>query len=187
MFKWLARYVADGTIAAAQTTTIAAGALSAADCYAVIKWAYENQTDLMAMLPDGQKAFYVSRKIAWGYREYMRSIGGAYETTLFTGSTQSMLSYEDIPIVVEPTWNPILAALNGGTQANAVVLTIRGNFVYATDKTYGVQDADGKYVGFATWFDFSEQSWKLLAGMKGGTQIAYPELTTFAITTITNL
>lgn len=182
IFKWYARYIADGTIAAAQTTSIASGALTDAACFAVIKWLYDNQTDLMGMLPDEMKAFYVSKKIASGYRSYMQSIGGAYEIALYTQSSQKLLAYEGIPIVVESTWNPIMAALNGGTQANAAILTLRGNFTFATDKTYGVQDENGKYVGFATWFDFPKQSWLFLTGMKAGTQIAYPELSVIALT-----
>lgn len=184
IFKWYARYIADGTIAAAQTTTIAAGALTPTDCYNVIKWAYANQTELMAMLPESMKAFYVSRQIAFGFREYLRQTGGAYNISLFTNPTTGLLEYEGIPIIVEPLWNPIMAALNGGTQANAAILTIRGNFTYGTDKEYGVQDSDGQYVGFATWFDFPKQSWLYLTGLKAGTQIAYPELSTIALTTI---
>lgn len=184
IFKWIARYIADGTIAAAQQSSIASGALTPTDCYNVIKWAYQNQTDLMAMLPEDMKAFYVSRQIAFGYREYLRQTSGAFNTGLYTGSTQGLLEYEGIPIVVEATWNPIMAALNGGVQANACILTIKGNFTWATDKTYGVQDENGDYVGFATWFNFSKQSWEFLTGLKAGTQLAYPELVVFASTAI---
>lgn len=186
IFKWYARYIADGTIAAAQTAAIASGALTDAACFAIIVWAYDSQTELMAMLPDEMKAFYVSRKIASGYRKYMQSIGGAYEIELFTTSSKKYLAYEGIPIIVEAQWNPVMAALNNGTQANACILTIKGNFTFATDKTYGVQDENGKYVGFATWFDFPKQTWLYLAGMKAGTQIAYPELSVIALTATAN-
>lgn len=182
IFKWYARYIADNTIKSQQVQTLAEGSLTPTQCYEIIKWAYDNQTDLMAMLPEDMKAFYVSRKIAKGYREYLRQTGGGNDISMYTGSTKKFLSYEDIPIIVEPLWNPIMSALNNGTEANACILTLAGNFTFATDKKYGVQDESGNYVGFATWFNFTKQSWEFLTGLKAGTQIAYPELSVFAVT-----
>lgn len=184
IFTWLARYVADGSIPADQSSTIASGPLTPAGCYGIIEWAYSHQNDLMAAMPDGEKAFYVSRKIADGYRSYLKSIGGNSEISLHTNSSTGLLMHEGIQIVVEPFWAPIMRLLNGGNDANACILTLQGNFVFGTDKKYGVKDQEGKTVGFSTWFDVNEQSWKFLTGLKAGTQIAYPELVVVAMTPI---
>jgi hypothetical protein len=183
IFKWYGRYIADGTIAASQTTNIASGALTPTDCFNILQWAFDAQTDIMASLPEGMKAFYVSRKIANGYWKFLKQTGGANNIGYYTNGSP-MLEFEGIPVIIEPLWNPIMNTLNGGAEANACILTLRGNFTFATDKNYGVQNKDGKYVGMAVWFNVDEQAWKVLSGMKAGTNIAYPELTTIALTPI---
>lgn len=181
VFKWYARYITQGVIHATQTSSIPSGTLTPTDCYNVIKWAYGNQNVLMRSLPVGLKAFYVSQSIADGYEDYLINVGGANNIQYYTNGVPQ-LHYKQIPILVEPTWNPIMSSLNGGVESHACILTIRGNFTFATDKKYGGGPQGDQ--ALKVWFNEDEETWKYLAKMKAGTQIALPEHSVIGLTTI---
>lgn len=173
VFTHIAKYIADGAIKSAQTSTLKSGAITPQDAYNYLDWAYENQDLFLAHLPDNMKAFYVTKTIHKAYGDYIRSTGGAYNVQLLQNGLQQ-LYFNNIPVLVEPTWDPIMTALNSGTAAHAVVLTIRGNFVFATDKNYGEATPDG-VKSLMVWYSYDELSWKYANFMKAGTGIAYPE------------
>ena len=181
IFKWYAKYIAAGVIPAGQTTNIASGSLTPTDCFNIIKWAFGNQSTLMRSLPPTMKAFYVSQDICDGYEDYLINTGGAYKIEYYTNGVPK-LHYKQIPVLPEPTWNPIMNSLNGGTAANACILTIRGNWTFATEKNYG-GGAQGNQA-LKVWFSEDEETWKYLAKMKAGTQIALPEHSVIALTPI---
>lgn len=179
VFKHLSEYIAEGVIPANQTTVLPDGAITPQGAYDYLKWAYGNQDIFMRHLPTNMKAFYVTQSIYDGYEDYIRATGGAYNINLLQNGLQS-LSFKNIPVLVEPTWDPIMTTLNGGTEAHAVVLTIRGNFVFATDKNYGEATPDG-VKSLMVWYSYDELSWKYANFMKAGTGIAYPEHTVIGI------
>lgn len=184
IFKKYAAYINDGTIAAAQTTAIPDGAVSPTNANAYLDFLFDNQTTIMKSLPPVMKAFYVSDSIFRGYQKFLQNIGGGFNIEYYTNGIPK-LAKEGIPVLLEPTWLPIMTALNGGTEANAAILTIRGNFVFATDKSYGVYDSKtNKYVALKVWYSDDDNVWKYVVYMKAGTEVALPEHTVMAITNI---
>lgn len=126
------------------------------------------------------KAFYVSQEIADAYEDYLIATGVAPAQQYMNGF--SKLFYKGIPVLVEPVWGPIMTTLNGGTSANAVILTIRGNFVFGTDKNYGT--GPNRNEAFRVWYSDDDMEWKYYAAAKAGTQIGLPQHIVIATTSI---
>lgn len=74
----------------------------------------------------------------------------------------------------------MLKALNGGTQAHAVILTLRGNFLFATDKAYGGGPERDEAV--VVWYSYDDGVWRKQIHVKAGTQIIAPQFTVFGMT-----
>jgi hypothetical protein len=179
IFKWYARYIAQGVIPASQTSNIAAGAVTPTQAYNILDWAFNNQNVLMRSLPTAMKTFYVSQDIADAYRKYIQQTGAGFNPSLLINGVP-ILMFNDILILVEPTWNPIMNLLNGGTAANAVILTIKGNFTFATDKSYGTGAQSNE--ALKVWYSDDDEVWRYKAALKAGTQIALPEHSVIAMT-----
>jgi len=176
IFKWIKRYIAGAVIPAGQTAVIAANTnyqTNPAAAYNLIKDLYDKQNPLMYSFEDGQKAFYVCKEIANGYEDYLISVGLDSQgyTLLETGI--KVLAYKGIPVLHEPIWTPIITEIKGGTPGYAAVLTLRGNFVFATDKEYG-EGEDGR-TALEVWYEKKDMKWYYRLFMKAGTQIALPE------------
>ena len=180
VFKQYAKYINDGTIAANQTTALADGAITPQDAYNYLHWAWGQQDIFLKFMPDNAKAFYVSQSILDAYEEYLILTSGAFNIQLYANGVPN-LKFKRIDVLPEPTWNPIMNALNGGTEAHAVVLTIRGNFVFATDKTYGERTDEGTKA-LMVWYDKNSLAWKYANFMRAGTGIAFPEHSVIGLT-----
>lgn len=185
VFKWIKRYISAGVIPAGQTMAIADGTDFTANptlAYNVIKGLYDRQSVLMYNFEDGQKAFYVSKEIARGYEDYLIGAGvtNGYITDLQTGI--KTLAYKGIPILEEKIWTPIITEIKG-SAGYAAVLTLRGNFVFATDKEYG-EGEDGK-TALEVWYEKKDMQWYYRLFLKAGTQIALPEFVVVAMTSWT--
>jgi hypothetical protein len=180
VFKWIGRYIADSTIPAAQTQALATGALTAQNCVDTLKWAEAAQDPMMRTLPNLSKAFYVTQSVASGYQDYLIALGQNPPSVMMNGIP--VLAYKGIPVLVQPTWGPVATAINGGTAVNLCVLTIIGNFVYGTDRTYG----EGPQLNEAlrVWYSDDDLAWKYAAFLKAGTQVALPEQVIIAAPTI---
>lgn len=182
VFKWIKKYIAATTIPAAQTVTIADGydfTGTPANAYNLIKSLYDKQPVLMYSFDDGQKAFYVSKEIAKGYEDYLIAAGisNGYITDVKTGI--KTLAYKNIPIIEESIWTPVITEVKG-SAGYAAILTLRGNFVFATDKNYG-EGEDGK-TALEVWYEKKDMMWYYRLFMKAGTQIALPEFVVVALT-----
>jgi hypothetical protein len=186
VFTWLKRYTTASVIPSAQTIQISDGTdytTTPASAYAVIKALYDKQPQLMYSFTDAQKAFYVSKEIARGYEEYMIASGSgttAYIDLLQNGvPNRRQLSYKSIAILEQPLWTPVISQIKG-SAGYAAILTLRSNFIWATDKSYG-EGPDGT-TAFEVWYDIDAMTWKWRYFLKAGTQIALPEYTTYALT-----
>lgn len=180
VFKWIGRYITDLTIPSGQTNTIAAGAITANDALNYLKWAYAKQSVLMRSLPNNMKAFYVNQAFADAYEDFLIATGNGPAQQYMNGFP--IMYYKGIQVMVEPTWGPVMNSLNGGTDAHCCILTIRGNFTFATDKTYGTGPARNE--AFRVWYSDDDMQWKYYATMKAGTQIALPGHTVIAATVL---
>lgn len=183
VFKWIKRYTESSVIPTAQTIAIAPGTdytATPADAFNLIKALYDKRPILMKTFTDAQQAFYVSPEIASGYEDYLIAAGmgnTAYTKDVMTGI--SRLAYKNILILQEPLWTATLTELNGGVPAYAAILTIRGNFVFATDKSYG-EGEDGT-TALEVWYDKEYMTWKYRMFLKAGTQIALPEFILYGL------
>lgn len=182
IFKKYAQYIASGVLPASQTMNIPSGTLSASAAFSLLQSMFDKQDVLLKSLPPTMKAFYVSGDVFYGYHQYLQNIGGAYNIALWQNGIPQ-LSFNGIPLLLEPTWSPILAALNSGTSAHAAILTIRGNFIFATDKTYGERTDQG-VKSLLVWYSYDSLSWKYAMFMRAGTNIALPQHTVLAMTPI---
>jgi hypothetical protein len=187
VFKWIKAYIANSMIPAAQTATIANGE-SFSDsggpqtAYDLLKALYDAQPILMYSFMDTDKAFYVSKEIAQGYIDYLTATaatGGGYIDLIINGVSKKQLAFKGIPVLIEPIWTPVISQIKG-SAGYAAVLTIRGNFVFATDSKYG-EGEDGN-TALEVWYERKDMTWYYRLFMKAGTQIALPEFIVVAMT-----
>ena len=179
IMKWIATYIANGTIPASQTFTPAAtnyrDPAHYQDAYNAIVTAWQAQSVLMQNWPPASKIIYCDLPVLQGYREYMKQLGTTSDkiTAYFNEGVTELDAFNGIPIVAVPLWEPILNDLNGNTgYHHNIILTLRKNFIFATDKTYGEgPDLDEALV---IWYRRIDLSWRWQQFLKGGTQIAIP-------------
>lgn len=183
VFKWMAKYTTSGLIPSGQAFAIsdAANFLSTpSQAYDIIKELYDAMPELMRTFTDDQLAFYVSPEIKRGFEQYLIATGSGnvnYTEDVMTGI--KVLKYSNIAILEEPLWSPTILELKGGsTKGYAAILTVRGNFIYATDKSYG-EGEDG-HTALEVWYDKEKMTWKYRMFLKSGTQIALPEFIVYA-------
>lgn len=177
--KWLNHYTTAGSIAAAQTVTP-----PTVDFYQEANWeaAYElllsliaNQTILLRNVPNGAKIIYCDTSVHYGYKKYLQSIGTQTEKLIMNWENGLEVdSIDGIAIVPVPLWEPILYELNSNAVGHhLVILTMRNNFIFGTDKEYG-EGEDGK-TALEIFYWRKDMTWNWRQYMKAGTQIALPE------------
>ncbi|MBL0233272.1 MAG: hypothetical protein IPQ08_06365 [Chitinophagaceae bacterium] len=171
-------YVSEGIVET--PISIAAGTISAAGAVAVLSALYAGQDELLDAFDDADKAFYVNKKIYDAYGEWLLS--GTNNGALSLSDLQAghaKLYYKGIEVKWK-RWNGVLKSLNGGTQAHAAILTLRGNFLYKTDSSYGGGPRRNEAV--RVWYSQDHDVWKRQIHFRGGTQIAAPQHSVLAIT-----
>jgi hypothetical protein len=188
VFKWLKRYIAASVIPAGQTIAIAdgtdyTGAGGPLAAYTLLKGLYDKQNELMYSFLDSQKAFYVSKEIARAYEDYLISVGadGAGNYLLLENGIKT-LAFKGIAIMEEPIWSPIIREIKG-SAGYAAILTLRGNFVFATDKNYG--EGENGTTALEVWYETKDMQWYYRMFLKAGTQIALPEHVVIALSSWT--
>lgn len=183
VFKWIKKYITGNVIPSSQTIAIADGtdySAAPASAYYLLSQMYNKQSGLMFALPDSKKIFKVSKEIARGYGDYLTSVGiTADGYTLITNGIKK-LYFKGIEIEEQEIWTPVITEIKG-SAGYAAILTIRGNFVFATDKNYG-EGPDGK-MAFVTWYEWKDMTWYYQYFLKAGTQIALPEYIIVALST----
>lgn len=186
-FKWIWKYIDSSVIPSEQTFTIAngesftdAGGPQAA--YDVLTELYVAQPLLMGQFTDDQKAFYVSKEIADGYEKYLAVTATAQGNIQYLQSGIKRLFYYGIELLVEPLWTPVISQIKG-SAGYAAILTLRGNFVFATDTNYG-EGEDGR-TALEVWYEKKDMMWYYRIFLKAGTQIALPEFILVAMTDFT--
>jgi hypothetical protein len=186
VFKWLGKYTVSGLIPAAQTIAIADGTdydATPVNAYNLIKSMYSKMPTLMRTFTNAQLAYYVSPEIARGYEDYLVGTGAGNQDYIDDiAQGRKVPSYKGIAILEEPLWTPVITELKGASGF-AAILTIRGNFVFATDSSYG-EGPDGT-TALEVWYDTEHMTWKYRMFLKAGTQIALPEYVVYAISSWT--
>lgn len=183
---WIEYYVSTGDIAAAQTFTPAAtnyrDPANYGDAFAAIDNAYQKQTELMHNLPGLEKVIYCDEATLAGYNGYLRSLGNAPLEEVevrFAGQLKKVSAYNGIPIIVVPMWGACLNDILGAGYHHMVILTIRNNFIFATDSKYG--EGPNFDQALVVWYFQKDLSWYYQMFLKAGVQIALPEMVVYGI------
>jgi hypothetical protein len=170
----IGKYITAGTIPAAQVMgALPSGALSPSDAVDILEEAFNKRSDIMEEVDESMLEFTVDRKLAEAYQAYLIATGiPSASGPNFLQNGIPVLNYKGIPLYVERTWNPILKALHAGTEAHMCILTMRGNFMFGMDKTYG----GGANLDQASrlWYDEDDDVWRNKLHTTGGTEIVQP-------------
>lgn len=191
IWKWIQEYYTAGVIPAAQSYANPGVDLrqNPMAAFAIIENLYDKMSPLMRTVPKADMAYYVSQPVLDGFLKYMQQTGNGSCCAVdhYTNGI-TVYAYNGIKIFVEPIWEDILLQLNPTGFGSAAVLTVRGNFVFATDKNYGEEDAccdnstgEARNLAMRVWYDKLQLSWFYQMFQKAGTQIALPEYITFSI------
>lgn len=175
VLKHIKTYIDAGVIPSSQTNAISTNLrTSPEDAYAELKKLYDSMPELMtANFTDSELVIMVDSNWKKGYERYLIEAGldnGGYITDQQTGIKQ--LAFEGIKVVENPLFSSVIAQLKGSV-GHLGVLTVDGNFVFATDKEYG-EGEDGK-TALEVFYDQKEMKRYFRAFLKAGTQIALPE------------
>lgn len=182
IFTQFAKYIAQGLIPASQTFSIPGGVIAPIDAFNVLSQAYESQPDIMETLDPQDKAFYVDIQLANAYWDYLILTGSCNQNSLSDRqkATPTMF-FRGIELRVK-RWNGVLAALNGNVAAHVCLLTIRGNFIFATDKNYGGGPNEDEAV--RAWYSMDDDVWRKQIHLRAGTEWGAP---TFVVLGMTNI
>ena len=168
IFTHITKYVADGTIPVGQTFAIAGGAITPAQANTALQAAYDRQDGKMMFFDDDLKAFYVNKKLAQAYYDYLIQSGNTVLTERMSGAP--ILFFKGIRVRIKK-WDGVLAALNNG---------VHGNFLYGADSKYGGGPRRNEAVRI--WWSDDDNVWKRQIHMKSGTEIPAPQHIVLGIT-----
>lgn len=179
IYTQYSKYVNDGTIAGSKTFNIPNAVISASNSVVYLDELYGKMDPLMLTIPRTDLAFYIDRAWADSYEAYLIATGN--QTTSGANYTQdgiTVRAYRGIPIFVNDYFNPVLNQIVAA-NAHFGVLTIRGNFIFATDQNYGTGPQHNE--ALVVWYSWDEDVWKWRMAMRAGTQIALPEQSALAL------
>lgn len=170
IFTQISKYVASGVIPSAQTFQIDPGTITPTAANTALDNAYNAQSDIMENMNDDDKCFYVDKKLAKAYHDYLVQSG---VTVLAERMSGAPIMYKEGILIKVKKWDPVLKALNNGTEAHAIILTLKGNFVYGADSSYG--GGPKRNEAIRVWYSMDDDVWRRQIHMKAGTEIAAPQ------------
>ena len=183
IWKWIGLYTGN-LIPAAQIFTPAAtdyrNPAHYVDAFNAIDAAWRSQGILMRAYSPQNKVIYCDQATLDGFTEYCKLLGTTSDVIVnWLESDITFDSYHGTPIVVVPLWEPMLNDILGAGFHHAVLMTMRRNFIFATDKSYGNdEEGDGGGDGLVVWYRKINRSWYQQQFLLGGTQIRVPEFIT---------
>lgn len=177
IFTHIAGYIATGVIPTDQTFSIPSGEITPANANAALDDAYNSQEPIMENMDDDNKIFYVDKKLAEAYHDYVVQSG---VTVLAERMSGKPILYKKGILIKIKKWDGVLKALNNGTESHAVILTLQGNFIYGADSNYG--GGPRRNEAIRVWYSMDDDVWRRQIHLKGGTEIAAPQFIVFGIT-----
>jgi hypothetical protein len=167
IWHWLAAGVADGTIVAAQSVDLGdAATFTDAEAYQAAIAMIDAQGDIMANLDDDMKTLHLDKNWVRKISRYLISIGTTAPVDK-AGLMQNIV-IENVK-VKSKKWNPMITSIMGAA-ANLGVLTIDGNFLYATDSRYG-KGPNNNGPALTVWYSEDDDVTRWQYHHKGGTGI----------------
>jgi hypothetical protein len=180
VWYYVNKAISNGTIPAAQTMTIPAGIqISEVDAYDLILAMIDAQDYVLQNIDESDKAIYIDKNLAKKVWRYLVSVGYAGAEAKAANMPKSFY-VEDIELRVKK-FAPLLAELMGNQYTYAAILTIKQNFVFATDKTYGKGPANAG-PALSVWYDMHDDVTKWDFHAKAGTEVIAPQFSVVAFT-----
>ena len=176
-------YIDEGMIPAGQHFTLPDGAMTPTEAYDNLKQLVMKRPDVMKLRPPLEQGIYIDYEWAYQYAEYLKST--QMNTPTAIGLIQNgvpVMNFDGYPIFVEPSWTPVLGALNGGTMAHMGYMTMRRNMVFGTNSKYG--GGPNMDRAYRIWYSEDEDVWKEKMDMVAGTDILAPSMLVFSMTDI---
>lgn len=181
VFTQLQKHIADGTTPAAQTFPIepadAEGVLTPNEAHDYIAQAYASQNFLLKNVPKPNKAIYVDYNLYEAYWDWLVLAGQSTIAERQAGAAQ--VQYRGIDIRPK-YWDEILSALNGGVEAHVVLLTLKANWIYTTDSTYGAGRRGNE--ALRVWWSEDDGVWRWQIHLKAGTEWVNPQYVVLGMT-----
>lgn len=175
------KYIADGTVPAAQTFNVPTTDISPQNAKDYLENMFSRQDAWLEMEDDSRKAFYIDRQWANAYEDYLIATGATNgEAVNYVQDGIRVRAYKGIPIFVNKIFKPVLSQI-AAPKSHLGILTLRGNYIFATDKNYG--EGPNLNEAFKIWYDWNSLTWKYVTFLKAGTQIALPEHSVLALPT----
>lgn len=180
IFTQIGKYLDAGTIPSTQTYSIPSGLLSGQDAFDALAAGYAAQDYIMKSIDASEKAFYVDQEFADAYWDYLVLTGSCSTISLADRQRATpVMFFRGIELKVK-RWDGVLAALNSGTSAHVCLLTVRGNFLYATDSAYGGGPRENEAVRI--WWSDDDNVWRRQLHLKAGTEIGAPQFIVLGMT-----
>lgn len=180
IFKKYQQHIASGRVPSGQTFNIAPGAMNAAAAVAAFESMITKQDELLELLGDQEKAFYIDQQWANAYEDYLIATGATNGNAVnYVQDGITTRAYKGIPIFVNKLFRPVLRQITGDAEPHFGILTIRGNFIFGTDRNYG--EGPNLDTALKVWYDWDSLQWKYLNVLKAGTEIALPEESVLAL------
>lgn len=179
IFTHFKQNIASGVIPSNQTFNIPNGAISAANSVVYLEQMFQNRDDFMRILLNGELAFTIDEEWSNAYEAYLISTGmNTVASANYIQDGIQVRAYKGIPIFVNKYFNPILKQITGA-DAHFGTLTLRGNYMFATDSSYG--EGPNLDEALRVWYSNDDLAWKYLQVMKAGTAIIAPESSVVAL------
>lgn len=172
-------YVTSNVLAA--PIAIPAGAITPSAANTLLDSMYAGQDGIMENYDDEEKCFYVDKDIYDAYGDYLLTMNAGALSLQELQAGRAKLYKRGIEVKWKK-WGGVLKALNNGTKAHAAILTLRGNFLYKTDSTYG--GGPNRNEAVRIWWSDDDGVWKRQIHFCGGTDIAAPQHSVLAITSL---
>jgi hypothetical protein len=183
VFTKLNQHIADGTTPASQTFVITTadgdGVISPIEAHDALSEAYARQGFMMRNVDKRNKAFYVDVNLYDAYWDWLVLAGQS--TVAERQAAASAIQYKGIDIRPK-YWDTVLQALNGGDEAHVVMLTIRANWLYATDSSYG--GGPRRNEAIRIWYSMDDNVWRRQIHLKAGTEWVNPQYVVIGMTEI---
>lgn len=175
IFTQYLKYVTQGLLAA--PIALPSGDVTPLQAFTLLNQMVEEQDELLSTFDDGDKAIYADKKLVRAYWNYLQQTG--FTSIQDRQGGIGKLEVQGIELKIKK-WDGILYSLNGGTQAHAAILTLKGNFLYKTNSKYGGGAKRNEAV--RVWWSDDDNVWKRQIHLRAGTEIAAPQHSVLAMT-----
>lgn len=182
IFKKYEGYIAGGGDLAPKLGSAIPANCTPSQAWAAFEDAFNKRTTVMRNQLKTDLGYFVDERLAEQLSNYYASIGENNGEVGYYVNGIPTLKHRGIPVYVEPVWGPILENLNNGTTAHAMILTLRGNFIFGTNKNYGGGASMNQ--GLRIWWSEDDEVWRYKMHLAAGTDIVSPQNSVISLTEI---